>query len=126
MAKPFKDSVLNKARGIVTGYHIVIEENEELGFVGSSVEIPTVSVIRNTPAKCYTAAQEALKVAVATMIECGKTPPQAFSAKKRNVQINIRVNGEEKLLLASASKMLGFKGLSDFVRTSAIERVLAM
>jgi predicted RNase H-like HicB family nuclease len=123
LSKPFKPTLLNKAQSVVSGYHLVIEENEELGYLGSSVEIPTVSVSAKTLAKCYAATQEALKITVATMFECGKTPPQAFSAKKRNVQINIRINGEEKLLLTSASKRLGFKGLSDFIRTIAIERI---
>ena len=123
--QPFKESVLRKAKKIVTDYRITLERNDRLGFVGGSVELPMVFADAKTPDKCYKATQEALMVAVATMIECGQRPPQPSSAKKRTVQVNIRLTSEEKLLLANAAMSFGFKGISDFIRNSALNRVLS-
>ena len=123
--RPFKQSVLYKAKNLVSDYRITLERNDRLGFIGSSLELPTVFADAKTPDKCYRATQEALMVAVATMIECGQRPPQPSSAKKRTVQVNIRLTSEEKLLLANAAMSLGFKGISDFIRNSALNRVLS-
>jgi predicted RNase H-like HicB family nuclease len=122
--RPFKESVLRKAKGIIADYRIILERNERLGFIGSSVELPTVFADAKTPDKCYEAVKEALQVAVATMIECGQRPPQPASAKKRTVQVNVRLTSEEKLLLANAATNLGFKGISDFIRNTALSRIL--
>jgi len=123
--RSFKESVLRKAKKIVADYRIILERNDRLGFIGSSVELPTVFADAKTLDKCYKATQEALMVAVATMIECGHRPPQPASAKKRTVQVNVRLTSEEKLLLANAATNLGFKGLSDFIRSSALNRILS-
>lgn len=121
----FKASVLRKAKKIVADYRIVLEKNERLGFIGSSVELPTVFADAKTPDKCYKATQEALMVAVATMIECGQRPPQPASAGKRTEQVNVRLTAEEKLLFANAAMSLGFKGVSDFIRSTALNSVLS-
>ena len=121
----FKASVLRKAKKIASDYRIILEKNDRLGFIGSSVELPTVFVDAKTTDKCYKATQEALMVAVATMIECGQRPPQPSSAKKRNEQVNVRLTSEEKILLTNAASSLGFKGISDFIRSTALNRVLS-
>jgi predicted RNase H-like HicB family nuclease len=123
--RPFKESVLRKAKKLVADYRIILERNDSLGFIGSSVELPTVFADAKTPEKCYRATKEALTVAVATMIECGQRPPQPASAKKRDVQVNVRLTSEEKLLLANAAVNLGFEGISDFIRNTALSRVLS-
>ena len=123
--QPFNESVLRKAKKIVADYRITLERNDRIGFIGSSVELPTVFADAKTPDKCYKATQEALMVAVATMLECGQRPPQPSSARKRTVQVNIRLTSEEKLLLANAAMSSGFKGISDFIRNSALNRVLS-
>ena len=122
--QPFKESVLREAEKIVNGYHIIIEKNDKLGFVGSSLELPTVYADGKTPQECFNAIQKALTVAAATMIECGKKPPEPFSAKKRNIQVNIRLNNQEKLLLSDTARRSGFKGLSDFIRMCALEHII--
>jgi len=116
---------LRKAKKIASDYRIILERNERLGFIGSSVELPTVFADAKTPEKCYKATQEALMVAVATMIECGQRPPQPASARRRNEQVNVRLTAEEKLLFTNAAMNLGFKGISDFIRNSALNRVLS-
>lgn len=123
--RPFKNSILRKAKMIASDYRIILERNDRLGFIGSSVEMPTVFADAKTPEQCYKATQEALMVAVATMIECGQRPPQPASAKKRNEQVNVRLTSEEKILLSNAASSLGFKGISDFLRNVALNRVLS-
>ncbi len=123
--KPFKESIVRKAGKIVADYRIILERNERLGFIGSSVELPTVFVDAKTPEKCYRATQEALMVTVATMIECGQRPPQPASAGRRTEQVNVRLTAEEKLLFANAAMNLGFKGISDFIRNTALNNVLS-
>ncbi len=116
---------MRKAGKIVADYRIILERNERLGFIGSSVELPTVFVDAKTPEQCYRATQEALMVAVATMIECGQRPPQPASAGRRTEQVNVRLTAEEKLLFANAAMNLGFKGISDFIRNTALNNVLS-
>ena len=125
LSKPFKESIVRKARKIVADYRIILERNERLGFIGSSVELPTVFADAKTPEKCYKAVQDALMVAVATMIECGQRPPQPASAGRRTEQVNVRLTAEEKLLFANAAMNLGFKGISDFIRNTALNNVLS-
>ena len=123
--KPFKESIVRKAKKIVADYRIILERNERLGFIGSSVEIPTVFADAKTPEQCYRATQEALMVAVATIIECGQRPPQPASMGLRTEQVNVRLTAEEKLLFANAAMNLGFKGISDFIRSTALNSVLS-
>ncbi len=125
LRRAFKASVLRKAKKMAADYRIVLEKNERLGFIGSSVELPTVFADAKTPDKCYKATQEALMVAVATMIECGQRPPQPASAGRRTEQVNVRLTAEEKLLFANAAMNLGFKGISDFIRNTALNNVLS-
>lgn len=123
--KPFKESIVRKAKNIVADYRIILERNERLGFIGSSVELPTVFADAKTPEKCYRTVEDALMVAVATMIECGQRPPQPASAGRRTEQVNVRLTAEEKLLFANAAMNLGFKGISDFIRNTALNSVLS-
>jgi predicted RNase H-like HicB family nuclease len=123
--KPFKESIVRKAKKLVADYRIILERNERLGFIGSSVEIPTVFADAKTPEKCYRATQEALMVAVATMIKCGQRPPQPASMGLRTEQVNVRLTAEEKLLFSNAAMNLGFKGISDFIRSIALNSVLS-
>jgi predicted RNase H-like HicB family nuclease len=125
LKKPFKESIVRKAKKIVADYRIILERNERLGYIGSSVEIPTVFADAKTPEKCYKAVQDALMVAVATMIECGQRPPQPASMGLRTEQVNVRLTAEEKLLFANAAMNLGFKGISDFIRSTALNNVLS-
>lgn len=125
LSKPFKESIVRKAKKIVADYRIILERNERLGFIGSSVEIPTVFADAKTPERCYKATQDALMVAVATMIECGQRPPQPASMGLRTEQVNVRLTAEEKLLFANAAMNLGFKGVSDFIRNIALNNVLS-
>jgi predicted RNase H-like HicB family nuclease len=125
LKQPFKESIVRKARKIVADYRIILERNDRLGYIGSSVELPTVFADAKTPEKCYRTVEDALMVAVATMIECGQRPPQPASAGMRTEQVNVRLTAEEKLLFSNAATNLGFKGISDFIRNTALNSVLS-
>lgn len=114
-----------KAKKIAADYRIILERNDRLGFIGSAVELPTVFADAKTPEDCYKATEDALAIAVATMIENGQRPPQPASAGQRTEQVNVRLTAEEKLLFSNAAMNLGFKGISDFIRNSALDRVLS-
>ena len=123
-AKPFRPALLEEAREIARGYKLTIEKSDRLGYIGSSVELPTVFADEDTPDKCYQVTQEALSVAVATTLEAGQTPPQSTAFMKRTTQVNIRLTHEEKAMIAAAAAKAGFKGLADFIRTTVLDRAL--
>ena len=124
VSDPFRPTILQKAREIVRHYKLIIEKSDHLGYLGSSVEMPTVLADGATPDQCYRATQEALSVAVATMLEAGQTPPQSAGFMKRTTQVNVRLTPEEKALMASAAAKAGFKGLGDFIRATVLDRAL--
>jgi predicted RNase H-like HicB family nuclease len=121
--RPFEDSVLRRARKIVDNYSIVSKKDDQLGYIGNAIELPMVFADGKTVTQCYEATKEALIVAVATMIECGRKPPMAGASKKRSIQVNIRLTPEEKMLMTNASTERGFRGISDFIRNCALERI---
>lgn len=123
-AEPFRLPILEKAREIAHGYKLTIEKSDRLGYLGSSVELPTVFADGDTPQKCYEATQDALSVAVTAMLEAGQTPPQSAAFMKRTTQVNIRLTPEEKAMIATAAAKAGFKGLADFIRTTVLDRAL--
>jgi hypothetical protein len=55
------------------------------------------------------------------LLEQGQNPPAPASEGTRTQQVNVRLTSEGKLLLESTAKRKGFKGLSDFIRTAALE-----
>jgi len=124
LEKAFDETVLANAKEIIDGYHIIVEKDDKLGYIASSVELPTVFADGKKEIECFRAIQEALMGAVATMIACGQKPPQSLSANKRTEQINIRLTAYEKILLTNKAVDLGFKGIADFVRNRVIEKLL--
>ena len=122
---PFDAALLKRAAGIARRYRLVLEPDETLGYVGCAVELPTVFADGKSPDECVRATYHALTVAVAVMLEEGKTPPVAAAEGRRDVQVNVRLTPQEKLLLQDVAKRMGFKGLADFVRMVALERVHA-
>jgi len=124
VAEPFSPAILSKAQGIARDYRITIEKSDSLGYIGTSIEIPTVFADGKTPGNCYEATQQALTVAVATMLETGQKPPQPAAAMKRTTQVNVRFTHEEKSMIATAAANSGFKGLADFIRNAVLDRIL--
>ena len=68
--------------------------------------------------------QEALSVAVATMLEASQTPRRPAAFMKRTTQVNIRLTHEEKARNTATATKAGFKGLADFIRTTVLDRAL--
>jgi predicted RNase H-like HicB family nuclease len=123
LGKPFSKLTLKRSQKIAKTYHLVLEEHDRLGFTASCVELPTVFADGKSANECVRTIQKALTYAIATMIELGNTPPKPFSDEKRDAQVNIRLTYEEKVLLSGVSKNRGFRGLSDFVRTSVLDYI---
>ena len=121
LEKPFAQDVLKRAGKIADQYRLLLEKNKMIGYVGSSVELPAVFADGRSPADCVKNTQQALTIAVATMIEAGQKPPAPSSSGKREVQVNVRLTSDEKFLLQEAARRSGFKGISDFVRNAALE-----
>lgn len=118
--RPFDRAVLRRACRIAEGYRLLLEPNEEVGFIGRAIELPNVLADGATPDECVRSTREALTTTVATMLETGQRPPTPAGA--RQAQMNIRLSAEEKLFLEDTARRHGFRGVSDFVRTAALER----
>ena len=73
-----------------------------------------------TPEAAVADTREALVVVVAYMLEEGQRPPAPASEGRREEQVNIRLTAEERALLESRSRARGFRGLSDYVRATAL------
>ena len=118
--RPFDRAILRRAGEIVEGYRLLLEPNEAVGFIGRAIELPNVLADGATPDECVRSTREALTTTVATMLEAGQRPPTPAGA--RQAQMNVRVSAEEKLLLEDTARRHGFRGVSDFVRTAALDR----
>jgi predicted RNase H-like HicB family nuclease len=119
--RPFAPAILERARRIAVDYQIILH-SEDGEYYGRGLEMPYVMSDGKTPDSCVRATREALTVAVATLLESGKSAPPPASRKERTEQINIRVTPEEKLLLQEAARSSGFRGISDYIRTTSLSR----
>jgi predicted RNase H-like HicB family nuclease len=116
---PFDKAVLARAGTIADQYKIIVEF-EAGDWQGHGLEIPTVFGDGRTVQAAVKDTREALVTAVAYMLEKGQTPPAPAREGNRSVQVNVRLTPEEKAVLESRAKARGFRGLSDFIRTSVL------
>lgn len=107
-------------------YALTLEACPEAGFIGSSVELPTVFADGRTANECVRKVREALTATLVTMVERGKRPPAPSREGKREAQINIRCTPREKLLLTKAAKGSGFRSVSDYIRAKVLASVMAV
>lgn len=112
--------VLARAEGIVSQYRLLLEPSDGGGYLGYSIELRGVMADGRTPEECARATLVAQVGMVAAMLEAGDRPPPPSTDGKRDNQINIRVTIEEKLLLESAAKRQGFRGISEFLRNAGL------
>jgi predicted RNase H-like HicB family nuclease len=117
--RPFATNILAKAKEIVANYEIVIAFEDGVWF-GHGLELPGARGDGKTPQAAVADTREAMTGVVAYMLEQGQRPPEPAREGKRSVQINVRVTPEEKAVLESRSRAKGFRGLSDFIRTSVL------
>lgn len=118
--RPIDQSVLLRAAEYVKNYSVLIEPEKNLGFVGRSMEMPFVFGEGKTPEECFEDTREAMAVTVATLLENGEEPPVPAKEKLRTEQINLRLTLHEKLLIEEAARQKGFRGISDFIRTTVL------
>ena len=120
--RPFKPDIIKRARQLARQYRLILEPDSEVGFIGRSIELPSVFADGESADDCVAATREALEVAVATMLESGMSPPAPSTRGVRQAQVNIRMTAEEKLLLEDAARRGGFRGVSDYIRSSVLRR----
>ena len=117
--RPFDKAILAKAREIATQYKIVLEF-EDGDWYGHGLEMPTVMGDGKTVQAAVKDTREALIAVVAYTLEQGQTPPAPAREGNRSVQVNVRLTPEEKAILETKAKAKGFRGLSDFIRATAL------
>lgn len=122
LSRPFAPSVLARAREIAQQYRLVIEADDEVGFFGCTVEMPLVMADGRTVQACARNVLDATIASVATLLERDERPPSPAREARRDQQINIRLSAEEKLRLEGLAAREGFRSISDFVRSSALDR----
>ena len=116
---PFDPEVLESAKRIAHSYDLVLRF-EDGEWYGHALEYPEAMGDGKTVDACVRAAREALTVAIATMLEAGQSPPPPAREGSRSAQVNVRLTPEEKALLESRAKARGYRGLSDFIRSSVL------
>jgi predicted RNase H-like HicB family nuclease len=117
--RPFAPEILQRARPIAQRYQIVLELEDEWWY-GHGLEMPNVNGDGRTPEAAVADTREALVAVVAYMLEEGQRPPTPANEGHREEQVNIRLTAEERTLLESRSRARGFRGLSDYVRATAL------
>ena len=119
----FARDILRRATELAQSYKIVLEPDPDEGFVGQVLEAPMWIGVGKTADACVRETREIAISALATMLEAGQAPPVPSSQNLRNEQINIRVTAEEKLRLEEAARSKGFRGISDFVRSTTLSNL---
>jgi len=120
--RPFDPAILRKARDIASSYQLVIAREPGVGYLGRTVEMPYAMADGKTLDACAQATLEATAAAVATMLEAGDRPPSPARDGKRESQVKIRLTAAEKLALEEAARAAGFRSISDYIRTAALDR----
>jgi predicted RNase H-like HicB family nuclease len=118
--RPFDAATLAKARRIAEQYQVILAFDQGHWY-GRGLELPGVHGDGRTVAQCVEETREAFCGWVAYLLEEGQSPPPPAREGNRTQQVNVRLTAEEKTLLENAARRKGFVGLSDFVRTAAIE-----
>jgi predicted RNase H-like HicB family nuclease len=119
IARPFEPKIMDAARRIAHAYDIVLRF-EDGEWYGHALEYPEAMGDGKTEAACVRATRQALAAGVATMLEDGQTPPAPAREGIRSAQVNVRLTPEEKAVLESKASSKGFRGLSDFIRTTVL------
>ena len=119
LAAAFAPEILDRAKRFAFAYDLVLRM-EDGEWYGHALEYPEAMGDGKTVAACVRATRQALTDAVAVMLEDGQSPPPPAREGHRTAQVNVRLTPEEKAILESQSKAKGFRGLSDFIRSSVL------
>ena len=109
------------AQRLIDAYDIVmrLEEGE---WVGHALEYPEAIGVGKTVQQCMDETRKSLLIGVASMLQDGLTPPIPARQGVRSEQVNLRLTPEEKAVLESRSRTKVFRGIADYVRSSALEK----
>ena len=116
-----ESELFERADRLADQYRLTLEADGKGGFIGSSVELPRVFGEGASADECVRLTRRMLASAVAGMLKTGRTPPSAVKQRRRDEQINLRVSTDEKVLLEASARHQGFRSVSDFVRSKALE-----
>jgi predicted RNase H-like HicB family nuclease len=119
MAEPFSQEIWTTACTIAAQYQITLWE-EDGEYYAHGVEMPSVMADGKTPDACVSEIRQAMKAAVATMLEMGDVPPAPIGDQNRTEQVNVRLSPAEKMILAATAKSRGFRGVADYVRARVL------
>ena len=120
ISQPFAPAVLTQARDLAEQYQVIVS-HEDGEWYGRGLELPHVFGNGKTPGECLDSTREALVGAVAFLLEQEQRPPTPARDGSRTNQVNVRLTAEEKVMLEATARRKGFNGLSDFIRTVALE-----
>lgn len=107
---------------ISSAYTVVLEPHEQEGFRGRTLELPYVVGFGRTQADCTASLQEALAVAVGSMLANEELPPAPAVEGRRDEQVNIKLTRHEKAFFTHAARREGFRSIADFMRSLAMRR----
>lgn len=122
LEKAVAPKVWSKAKQLAAQYTVVIQPEPDLGYFGRTIEMPYVMADGKTPEACIAELIEATTLAVATCLEDGQRPPRPAGDQKRTAQVNLRLTEREKFDIEEAARREGYRGVSDFVRSAALEK----
>jgi hypothetical protein len=104
-----------EAERIAHRYQLRISPTNDGLFTGSAVEMPLVLV--TAPAEgIVRATQAALVAAVAALLRAGRQPPPPQGIRRTHI-VNIRMSDDERAVVETAARQLGFRGVSDYLRS---------
>jgi predicted RNase H-like HicB family nuclease len=118
--RPFAAGILAEAHKCAEQYQVILSRDDG-EWHGRGLEFPHVFGEGKTAAECVASTIDAMTAAVAYLLEKGEQPPAAARESVRTEQVNIRLTAEERIILETAARTRGFRGLSDFVRSAALE-----
>ncbi len=121
--RPFDPAIVKHAKEIVERYQVVMRRESD-GYLARGLELPGALGSGATPAACLESTKESMAAVVAFMLERGETPPVSAADETKLVQLNVRISAGEKLMFEEAARQRG-QGLSEFIRSAAVERARA-
>jgi predicted RNase H-like HicB family nuclease len=118
----FRSDIWKNAIQLAQQYQIILE-SEAGHWHGRGLELPHVFGDGSTPQACIKSTRQALAAAVAYLMERRRKPPSPARNGRRTQQVNVRLTAEEKAMLESIARGKGFQGLSDYLRSAALQPV---
>jgi predicted RNase H-like HicB family nuclease len=113
--------LLQQAEALARKYRIILEPDEDCGYVGSALEMPYALGDGKSADECVKSVIESLTIAVAHLLEQKKTPPAPADQQQRSKQVNIRLTEAEQRRLKELALAHGYTDLSDFVRSTSLQ-----